>query len=148
GEVAFELSQRARPDDRKRTFGRHPGDRDFAGCNAGVVGNCHQRVEDGGALWGVFRLEYPSAETLCTALLTLAVLARQHASAKRRPGHDAEAERLAGRKKLQLGGAFDQAMLDLEARDGGGTAQLGDGRGPRHAPGGKVGETSVEDLPC
>jgi hypothetical protein len=37
-------------------------------------------------------------------------------------------------------------MLDLKTGDRGHAAQFGDGRGPRHPPGRKVGKTGVEDL--
>src|SRR5689334_10022076 len=53
---------------------------------------------------------------------------------------------MAGRKKLVLDRARDQAVLDLETRDRSGATELRDRRGPRDAPGGEVGEARIEDL--
>src|ERR1700723_2750078 len=52
----------------------------------------------------------------------------------------------AGRQKLLLGRAFDEAVLDLKTGNGRNAAQFGDGCGPRHAPSGKVGEAGIENL--
>jgi hypothetical protein len=146
GEIVFELSQRARADDRKRALGGDLGDGDFGGRNACVLGDRNQCVENSGAVGGVFLLEHPPAKPFAPTLLALAVFSGQHTTTKRRPSDNAEAKRLAGRQKLLLGRALDETMLDLKTGDGRNAAQFGDGHGPRHAPSGKVGEAAIKNL--
>ena len=65
----------------------------------------------------VFRLEHLAAEAFGAAFLVLAVLAGQHAAAKRRPGHGAEPERLGRWKEVRLGLPMNQTVLELRGRD-------------------------------
>jgi hypothetical protein len=117
-----------------------------AGVGAGVLGDRDQRVENCGAVRGVFLLENPSAKPFAPALFAQAVFAGQHAAAERGPGDNAEAKRLASRQKLLLGRAFDKAMLNLKSGDRRNAAQFGDGRGASYAPRREVGKAGVEDL--
>ena len=95
-QVGIELLDGARSDDRERALGGNPSNRVLARRNAKLIRNCNKRIENGGALIGVFRLEDVSAETFASARHTLlTILARQHATAERGPGEHAEAERLA-----------------------------------------------------
>jgi len=106
GEVLFELSQSTRSDDRQRALRRDPGHGHLTRAHARFLGNCLDRVENGGALRGVLGLKHPATESFSSARLALAILAGQHTAAERRPGDNAEAQRVAGRQHAVFRGAF------------------------------------------
>ncbi len=90
-----------------------PGNRHLTCTDATLGSDLKHGVEDQCALRGVFRLENLAAKAFGTAFLALSVLAGQHAAAQRRPGHDAQAKRVRGLKKISLGLAVHQAVLEL-----------------------------------
>ncbi len=106
-----------------------------------------ERVENGSALRRVLRLEHSSAKTFLTALLRPCGTCR---SACRRQAATRPQRRdrgVGGGQQILLGGSLNEAVLDLNARDRRGAAQLRQSwRLALTRQAGKVRKARVENL--
>src|SRR5271165_7656379 len=123
-----------------------PGNGDLACAGAELARDGEHGVEYLRALRRVLRLEYPATEAFGAAFLAFPVFAGQHAAAQRRPGHDAEAQRVRRREQVGLGLAMNQAVLELRGRNGYCASKFRQGDRTGKPPSGEIRQTRIEDL--